>query len=146
MSITLDPNSLPSLDIIGLSQSGQIVRAERHTQEDGIPSFIIRQDWDALKTREGHEQPAYSDEALLIALEKISAHFLQEAAKTFITLGGHESEKRPPAIFEIESDLFLNQKKVFLLLVRDKAYPVICALIGSSSAILQSLKENQKKN
>ncbi|MDF7674289.1 hypothetical protein PT277_02665 [Acetobacteraceae bacterium ESL0709] len=139
MSIALDPTVLPALDIISLAQSGKILRAERTTEQDGIPCFILRKDWDRLKSRDGKGN-TLSDETLLRALEKISARFLQEAAKACKLLGNESHQNALPSTFEIESDLFPHRKKVFLLLVRDATHPVVCALIGTSSALLDSLR------
>lgn len=137
MSITLDPTTLPALDIIALAQSGQILRAERETAENGIPCFITKQDWNHLKHEMNYK---LTDEALLTALEKISARFLQEAARSCSLLKAAPQETDLPNSFEIESDLFTDHRKIFLILVRDMTHPVACALIGTSTTLLDTLR------
>lgn len=135
MSITLDPAALPEIDIISLAQTGQIVRAERRTEENGIPCFISRKDWDLLK-EEYNSSSSHENETLLAALEKTTSLFLQEAAKTYSSLKKQHAKTTLPSTFQIESDLFHDRKTVFLFLVKDMTHPVCCAVISTSPTLL----------
>lgn len=144
MTITLDPTSLPKLDILSLAQNGLIMRAERETPETGIPSFLTRAGWNELITH--HRRPADGSESgpaeteeqtasrLLPALERISTRLLSEAAREAET-----QKKQDASVFTVETDLFPSSPETRIVLVADKTHPVACALIGTPEQITQLL-------
>lgn len=150
MAITLDPASLPKLDILSLAQNGLILRAERDTPETGIPSFLTRAGWNELiahhrRPADGDSGPAETEEQtasrLLPALERISTRLLSEAAH-----GAETQKKQDASVFTVETDLFPSSPETRIVLVADRTHPVACALIGTPEQITQLLASSGTEN
>lgn len=133
MSIKLDPAILPALDILGMAQSGALLRAERDTPPDGIPAFVTRSGWDELIATHAanHDAP---HTVLLPALEKAVARLLSHAAE-----GASRNGEMTPVI-TLQSDLFPSDPDLVLAFVRDSTHPVACALIGTAAQIETALR------
>ncbi|EHH69080.1 hypothetical protein [Gluconobacter morbifer] len=133
MSVTLEPASLPSVDIVGLAQSGQILRAERDTPPDGVPVFITREGWNDLLATHATDS-ASSPAAVLPALEKAVTRIMAHAAEA----AGKEGMTTP--VISMKSDLFSSDGTLILAFVRDSTHPVACALIGTATQIADTLR------
>lgn len=131
----LDPSTLPSVNILGLAQSGAILRAERETPPDGIPAFITKEGWDELIAAHADNHVA-PHTIVLPALEKAVARVLAHAAEAAQTEG-----KTAPVI-SLESDLFPSDRTLILAFVRDETHPVACALIGTASHLVGMLRSD----
>ena len=127
----LDPSTLPPVNILGLAQSGTILRAERETLPDGIPAFITKAGWDELTA-------AHNTSAALVlsSLEKAVARLLAHAAEDAQTNG------RTAPVISLESDLFPSDPTLILTFVRDETHPVACALLGTASHLTEVLKKD----
>ncbi|WP_415571466.1 hypothetical protein [Gluconobacter sp.] len=133
MPIKLDPALLPALDILGMAQSGALLRAERETPSDGIPAFVTRAGWDELAaTHAANHNAPHS--VLLPALEKAVARILTHAAQNASQMG----EMTP--VTTLQSDLFPSDPDLVLAFVRDSTHPVACALIGTATQIEAALR------
>ncbi|GBR70060.1 hypothetical protein [Gluconobacter kanchanaburiensis] len=133
MSIKLDPMMLPALDILGMAQSGAVLRAERETPSDGIPAFVTRSGWDELVATHASDHTA-PHTVLLPAMEKAVTRLLSHAAEAASRDG-----VMAPTI-TIQSDLFLSDPDLVLAFVRDITHPVACALIGTAAQIETTLR------
>lgn len=104
MPIPLNSHQLPELDILSLAQSGQLLRAERETPEDGIPAFITRSGWNELVQHYAQKNETFPDTAqrVLIALERSVILLMTEAAKA---AQNHTDET--PTLYSLETDLSL---------------------------------------
>lgn len=152
-TVTLAPDSLPRLNIVGLAQSGQILRAERETPPDGVPVFVTKEGWNDLLRHygDGKDPAELARTKLLPALERISTQLLAEAAqasKEKTSSGATpESEKAgTPSVFTLESDLFPGDRETRLVLVRDETHPVVCALLGTPAQLAHLLSSDAPKN
>lgn len=133
MNVSLDPTLLPALDIVGLAQSGQILRAEKETPPDGVPFFVTHEGWDELVLT--HAAQHKTPHAFVLAtLEKVVAKLQAHAAEGARERGAH----RP--IITIPSDLFPSDPMVVLAFVRDASHPVACALIGTANHLASLLR------
>lgn len=133
MSIKLDPAILPALDILGMAQSGALLRAERETPPNGIPAFVTRAGWDELTaTHADHHDAPHT--VLLPALEKAVARILSHAAEA----ASRNGEMTP--VLTMPSDLFPSDPDLVLAFVRDNTHPVACALIGTAAQIEAALR------
>ncbi|WP_261763174.1 hypothetical protein [Asaia bogorensis] len=121
----LDPATLPEADILGLAQTGQLLRAERQTPENGIPAFISREDWDRTRARFGACGRDSGD--LLTALEKAVQRLMGHAAETLAT----REAGVVSAILSARTDLFDDGGPTYLSFLRDATHPVACVIIGS---------------
>ncbi|MFT8808553.1 hypothetical protein [Gluconobacter sp.] len=133
MSIKLDPAILPALDIVGMAQSGALLRAERETPPDGIPVFVTRTGWEELTATHAADH-ATPHTVLLPALEKAAARILSHAAET----ASRSGEMTP--VLTLQSDLFPSDPDLVLAFVRDSTHPVACALIGTAAQIETALR------
>lgn len=133
MSIKLDPAILPALDILGMAQSGAILRAERNTPPDGIPAFVTRTGWDELIATHATEHNA-PNALLLPALEKAVSRLLAHTAEE----ASRNGEMTP--VITLQSDLFPSDPDLVLAFVRDSTHPVACALIGTAAQIEMALR------
>ncbi len=133
MPIKLDPALLPALDILGMAQSGTLLRAERETPSDGIPAFVTRAGWHELAATHAanHDAP---HTVLLPALEKAVSRILAHAAHN----ASHTGEITP--VTTLQSDLFPSDPDLVLAFVRDSTHPVACALIGTAPQIETALR------
>lgn len=133
MSVMLDPSTLPSVNILGLAQSGAILRAERETPPDGIPAFVTKAGWDELITAhaDNHAAPHL---IVLPALEKAVTRILAHAAEAA------QSEGKTAPVISLESDLFPSDPTLILAFVRDETHPVACALIGTADHLVGMLR------
>ncbi|MBS1102747.1 hypothetical protein JK202_06900 [Gluconobacter sp. Dm-62] len=133
MSIKLDPELLPALDILRMAQSGTLLRAERHTPPDGIPAFVTRDGWNELvETHAGNHDAPHM--VLLPALEKAVLRIMSHAAEQASSSG----EMTP--VITLPSDLFPSDPDLVLSFVRDSTHPVACALIGTAAQIENALR------
>lgn len=133
MSIKLDPMILPALDILGMAQSGTLLRAERETPPDGIPAFVTRAGWDELVATHAGDHTA-PHTVLLPAMEKAVARLLSHAAEA----ASRDGVMTP--VVTIQSDLFPSDPDLVLAFVRDTTHPVACALIGTAAQIETTLR------
>ncbi|MFT9096720.1 MAG: hypothetical protein ABF459_16480 [Gluconobacter cerinus] len=133
MPLKLAPARLPALDILGMAQSGTLLRAERETPSDGIPAFVTRAGWDELAATHAanHDAP---HTVLLPALEKAVSRILAHAAQNASNTG----EMTP--VTTLQSDLFPSDPDLVLAFVRDSTHPVACALIGTAPQIETALR------
>lgn len=133
MSIKLDPTILPALDILGMAQSGALLRAERETPPDGIPAFVTRAGWDELiATHAAHHDTPHT--VLLPALEKAVSRLMSHAAEE----ASRNGEMTP--VLTLQSDLFPSDPDLVLAFVRDSTHPVACALVGTAPQIETALR------
>lgn len=134
MPISLDPKTLPALNIIELATQGLIMRAERETPPDGLPVFITRPGWEELLTT--HTNDAENGATLVLpALEKATHRLLAHAAQAA------SEDKTFAPLVTVESDLFKSATSVLLTFVRDSTHPVACVLIGTEAHIATVLKD-----
>jgi len=133
MSVMLDPSTLPSVNILGLAQSGAILRTERETPPDGIPAFVTKAGWDELIAAhaDNHAAPHL---IVLPALEKAVNRILAHAAEAA------QSEGKTAPVISLESDLFPSDPTLILAFVRDETHPVACALIGTADHLVGMLR------
>ncbi|MBS1087636.1 hypothetical protein [Gluconobacter wancherniae] len=137
MSVSLDPNTLPIINVVGLAQSGTILRAERKTPSDGVPAFVTRDGWEELVSlyAKDSEKP---HEIVLPALERAAGRILAHAAEAAV------SDRRNSPVFNLESDLFASDPTLVLAFVRDTEHPVACALIGTAAQLSQILRQGDQ--
>lgn len=135
MSIGLDHTYLPELDILHLAQTHTILRAERTTPHDGIPTFITQTGWNELVEHHHQSNETLKDTSLrvLSALERISAHLMTEAAQKTKA----RDIKKESFLYTLESDLFPSSSQTRLVFVKDKTHSVACALIGTPQHLRQ---------
>ncbi|WP_418609053.1 hypothetical protein [Gluconobacter cerinus] len=133
MSVVLDPSSLPAVNILGLAQSGAILRAERETPPDGVPAFITREGWDELVAAHASEHDT-PHTIVLPALEKTVTRLLAHAAQAASEEGG------TAPVVSLESDLFPSDRTLILAFVRDETHPVACTLIGTAHQLAGVLR------
>ncbi len=133
MPIKLDPTLLPALDILGMAQSGALLRAERETPPDGIPAFVTRAGWDELAATHASDHSA-PHIVLLPALEKAVSRILAHAAQN----AAHTGEMT--SVTTLQTDLFPSDPDLVLAFVRDSTHPVACALIGTALQIETALR------
>lgn len=133
MSVMLDPSTLPSVNILGLAQSGAILRAERETAPDGIPAFITKEGWNELIAAHADDHTA-PHTVVLPALEKAVARILSHAAESA------QGEGKTAPVISLESDLFQSDSTLILAFVRDETHPVACALIGTAGHLVDMLR------
>lgn len=133
--IHIDPDVLPSFDIVMLANSGALLRAEAETPPNGVPAFVTAAGWRMIEARYRHASP----EELLTNLGRATHRLLAHAAEAYAETD-HSDEISAPGSFSCPSDLFENNGTLHLAFIRDTTHPVICAVIGTNKHLQDLMK------
>lgn len=134
MSVEINPQYLPEINILEMAQTGMILRAELEIPPNGVPVFITRLGWNELLAHYLLQNPTETrsdaHHKLLLILSRITAKLLKDAAQY--------CKNTPPPLpssFIIETDLFPSSKETSLIFVRAKDHHAACALLGTQDHI-----------
>ncbi|GBQ93074.1 hypothetical protein [Asaia krungthepensis] len=124
----LDPTTLPAAPMLELAQSGFLVRAERETPENGVPAFMLSEDWKTLEHRfaSNNAEHAKTGSGLLSAVENATRRLMGHAAEALANSAPGEIG----STLSLRTDLFAENAETFLSFLRDQTYEVACLVIG----------------